>query len=98
MLHIRAEMLEGELRRVDADELQAGWGVLLVPALHVGQRAQDVYAGVGPEVHDADLAPQRRGVERRRGVQPFLDQEWWCPRSGGLCRLRAHRKDGGIEC
>ena len=95
MLHIRAQMLEGEFRRVDADELQAGRRVLLVPALQVGQRAQDVDAGVGPEVHDADLAPQRRGVERRRGVQPFLDQEWWCARSSGLGRLRARARRGG---
>ena len=97
MLHIRAQVLEGELRRVDADELQAGRRVLLVPALQVGQRAQDVDAGVGPEVHDADLAPQCRGVERRRGVQPFLDGEWWCARSSGLGRLPVRARRGGAE-
>ncbi len=44
--------------------------VLLRPGAHIGQRAQAVDAGIGPEVDQHDLAAQAFGRERRR-VQPF---------------------------
>ena len=50
--------LEGELRRVDADDRQALGAVALVPGLEVGQRAQAVDAGVRPEVDEHDAAAQ----------------------------------------
>ena len=54
--------LEPELRGVRADQRHAEVGVLLVPRAPVGQGAQPVDAGVGPEV-DEDDAP----AETRRG-------------------------------
>ena len=62
-------LLEGELGRVDADDDQALVLVLLGPGANVGQGAQAVDAGVGPEIDDHDLAAQllrRQG----RGVDP----------------------------
>ena len=62
-------VLEVELRRVDADRGQPLVGVLGGPGAYVGQRAQPVDAGVGPEVDEDDPAPQSLGRQRVR-VQP----------------------------
>ena len=59
-LHVAGVLLEGELRRVDADDRQPGVAVARVPRLEVGQRADAVDARVGPEVDQHDAAAQRR--------------------------------------
>ena len=69
---VLVNLLELELRRVDAENHQAALGVFVVPRFHVGQRADAVYAGVRPEIHQNDLAfvPHPRERERR-GVYPL---------------------------
>ena len=66
--------LEGELGRVHADDDEAVAPVARVPGLEVGQRAQAVDAGVGPEVDEHDLAAQRSQAERLAAgrVEPAL--------------------------
>src|SRR4051794_11036817 len=49
-LDIRSGALEAELRRVDTDDLQAPRSVLLMPAVHIGQRPSPVDTGVGAEL------------------------------------------------
>ena len=51
-----------ELRRVHADHHQSLVLVLLGPGADIGQRAQPVDAGVGPEIDEHDLAAQAGGV------------------------------------
>ena len=69
--HVAGVALEGELRRVHADDRQPVRPVRAVPGLQVRQRAQAVDAGVGPEVDEHDPAAQ--GAERQRaGVEPAL--------------------------
>jgi hypothetical protein len=62
-------LLEAELGRVDADHGQAVVPVLGCPGPQVGERAQPVDAGVGPEVDEDDLSAQALGRERV-GVEP----------------------------
>ena len=62
-------VLEVELRRMDADRGQPLSRVLRIPGADVGQRAQPVDAGVGPEVDEDDPTPQPLGRQRVR-VQP----------------------------
>ena len=50
--------LEGELGRLDADDHEPLAAVLRVPGLEVGERADAVDAGVGPEVDQHDVAAQ----------------------------------------
>ena len=50
LLDVPGNMLEGEFGRVHADDDEPRVPVRLVPALHVGQRANAVDAGVRPEV------------------------------------------------
>ncbi len=59
-------LLEGELGRVDADDDETGVFVLVVPGLDVGEGAETVDAGVGPEV-DEDYFALKRCVESARG-------------------------------
>ena len=71
---VRGFALERELGAVDADDRQAVFAVALVPGLQVGQRADAVDAGVGPEVDEDDPAPQAAQRQRltARGVEPLL--------------------------
>ena len=62
-LDVAGVVLERELRRVDADDDEPVVAVLLVPGLEIGQRAQAVDAGVGPEVDQHDLAAQVAAIE-----------------------------------
>ena len=66
--------LERELGRLDADDHEPLAPVLRVPGLEVGERADAVDAGVGPEVDQHDVAAQpgerQRPVARR--VEPVL--------------------------
>src|SRR5262249_41140456 len=54
-------VLEGELRRVDANDHQALRAVSLRPRPNVRERAQPVDAGVGPDVDEHDLPPESFG-------------------------------------
>ena len=75
--HVRRHMLEGELRRVHADDHEPLVVIRGVPRLQVGERAQAVDARVRPEVDEHDLAramtrgqrlrvdPRAVGVDRR---------------------------------
>ena len=85
LLHVRGLLLERELGRVDADHGEPVLVVLLVPGLDVGQRADAVDAGVGPEVDEHDLPPEL--VEAQRlvagGVEPVLG-------AGEVRRLEVH--------
>src|ERR1700679_2164463 len=77
-------MLEAELRRVDADDLQAEWAVFGVPALQIDHGTAAVDAGIGPEVDQDDLAAQSVECERRGGVDPpagFLERRCGVPGS-----------------
>ncbi len=62
-------LLEGEFRGVHTDDHQALVPVPLGPGLDIGDRAQAVDAGIGPEVDQHHLALQRLGG-KRRAVQP----------------------------
>ena len=93
---VATSLLEGELRRVHADHHQALILVLLGPGLDVGQRAQAVDAGVGPEVDQHDLALAGSAVsggELSQAIAPASDGT--CPTgsaagaAGGL-----HRRGG----
>src|SRR5262249_36469430 len=53
--HVRRIFLEAELRRMDADDNQAGILVLFRPRLDVGKLAQAVNTRVSPEVDHHDL-------------------------------------------
>jgi hypothetical protein len=61
--------LEGELRRMHAEDDQPLVPVLLRPRPNVRECAEPVDAGVGPEVDDDD-APAQRGGRQRLGVEP----------------------------
>ena len=67
--HVRRALLEGKLRRVHADDHQAGLLVLVGPGAKVGQGAQAVDARVGPEVDQHHLAAQAF-MGQRGGVDP----------------------------
>ena len=62
-------VLEGELRRVDADHDQPVVPVGLRPPPHVRLRAQPVDARQGPEVHQ-DHVPGQLGGAERLGIDP----------------------------
>jgi hypothetical protein len=62
-------VLEGELRRVDANHHQAVVAVGLRPSPDIRRLAQPVDAGERPHVHQDDLATQPGRVERLR-VEP----------------------------
>ena len=66
---VRGDVLEGELRRVDADDHEPVAVVVAVPGLEVRQRAQAVDARVGPEVDQDDL-PAKLAERQRRRVEP----------------------------
>jgi hypothetical protein len=57
--------LEGELRRVDADDDKAVILVLLRPCVHIRDGAQAVDAGIGPEVEHDHLALEALAREWR---------------------------------
>ena len=57
-------MLEGELRGLHADDVEAVVVVALVPGLDVGERSLAVDARVGPEVDQHHVAAQRFQRER----------------------------------
>jgi hypothetical protein len=63
--HVRFVFLEGKLRRMNADDHQAAVFVFLIPGFDVGQRAQAVDAGIGPEIDQNHFAAQR--FQRKRG-------------------------------
>src|SRR5579884_227163 len=56
--HVLEVVLKGELRRVDADHHHAVLLVFLGPRADIGQGAQPVDAGVGPEVDEDDFSSQ----------------------------------------
>jgi hypothetical protein len=60
LLDVPGNVLEGELGRVHSDDDKARVPIRVVPALHVGQRANAVDAGVRPEVDEDNLAAERR--------------------------------------
>ena len=66
LLHVGQLLLEVELRRVDADDHQAAVLVLFRPGADVGNRAQAVDTGVGPEVDEDDLSFELLRGQRRR--------------------------------
>ncbi|MCY1401498.1 hypothetical protein D9M71_166180 [compost metagenome] len=68
--HIAYIALEGEFRRVHADHHQPLVAVFVRPGFHVGQGAQAVDAGVGPEIHQHHLAAQALCAQRWR-VKPL---------------------------
>ena len=70
LLHAVDLLLEGELRRVDADHDQPVVPVGLRPRTDVRLRAQPVDAGQRPEVHEDDVAAQLGGAEWL-GVEPL---------------------------
>src|SRR5437868_2942924 len=57
-LHIRTFVLEAELRRVDADDLETMRAILGLPAFQIDHGSAAVDAGVSPEVDQHDLAAQ----------------------------------------
>ncbi len=63
--HIRLDLLERVLGRVDADDLEPLVLVGVIPTDDVGDGALAVDAGVRPEVDEYDLAAQRLQVDRR---------------------------------
>src|SRR5205823_10781243 len=69
---VRDHMLERELRRVDADDLEAVLVVRGVPRIQVRQRAEAVDARVGPEVDEDNLAAELLRRQRLR-VDPGGD-------------------------
>ena len=88
LLHIGQLLLKVELRRVDADDHQAAVLVLLRPGADVGNGAQAVDAGVGPEVDEDDLSSELlRG--QGRGVDP-------AGRAGEAVERGAANNAGGI--
>src|SRR5882724_1830512 len=58
LTYIAEVLFEGKLGRMNANYHESVLLVLLVPAAHVGQRAQAVDARVGPEVDQHDFAAQ----------------------------------------
>lgn len=72
-LYIPAIVLEGELRRVDADDLKAESTVLGLPAFQVRNGAAAIDAGVSPKVDQHDLTAQVGEGDRHRGVYPAVD-------------------------
>ncbi len=75
---------EGEFRRVHADHHQPVILVLFRPGFDIGQGAQTVDAGIGPEIHQHHLAPQLFARQWRR-IQPLR-------RAGQFGQLAFHRK------
>ena len=99
LAHVVDVLLEGELRRVHADHDQALVLVLLGPGADVGNRAQAVDAGVGPEIDQHDLALEALRRQRRR-VQPLDRAGEWRQRAldrqvVGLVRRLALHHHGG---
>ena len=62
--------LERELRRVDPDDDRALVAILLRAGLDIGQRAQAVDAGIGPEIGENDVTAQPF-CRHRRAIQPI---------------------------
>ena len=68
--HIVDVALEGKFRGVNADHHQTLVFVFFRPGPDIGQGAQAIDAGIGPEIHQHDLAAQ--GFDRQRGrIQPL---------------------------
>ena len=67
--HVVDVVLEAELGRMGTDYHQTLIAVLGRPRTDIGQRAQPVDAGVGPEIDQDDLAAQALHSQRL-GVQP----------------------------
>ncbi len=74
VLYVRGLLLEGELRRLHADDVEAVFAVGGVPRLQVGKGPDAVDAGVGPEVHEHHMSTQPAQAERviARRVEPVL--------------------------
>jgi hypothetical protein len=101
-VHVRDHVLEGELRRVDADDDEARPAVGRVPGLQVRKRAQAVDARVRPEVDEHDLPaqlldreglavdPGRDPLEVRRGAV-VLERRAGVGREAALPELRSRR-------
>ena len=88
LLHVGHLLLEVELRRVDANDHQAAVLVLLRPGADVGNGAQAVDAGVGPEVDEDDLSFELLRGQRRR-VDP-------AGRAGEAVERGAANNAGGV--
>ena len=58
LLDIFRHLLEGELGRVHADDLQPGGVVTVIPGVQVRLGAHAVDAAVRPEIDQHDLAPE----------------------------------------
>jgi hypothetical protein len=69
LAHIVNVAFKRELRSVDAYDDQPLILVLLGPRAYIGERAEPVDAGIGPEVDENDLPLQIRRAERGR-VEP----------------------------
>src|SRR6516165_4213899 len=70
VLHITDVLLEGKLRRMRANDNQSLILVLLGPGPDIRDCSEAVDAGVGPEIDQHDLAPERFG-RKRRAVDPL---------------------------
>ena len=108
VLDVAGVLLEGELRRLHADDREALAAVGGVPGLQVGERADAVDAGVGPEVdeHHVTAQPAERQRFAPRRVEPVLGAgelgrgpvlfECLCVREQGRpARVRGSRVDRG---
>jgi hypothetical protein len=69
LAHIVHVAFKRELRGVDADHDQPLILILLGPRADIGERAEPVDAGIGPEVDENDLPLHVRSAERGR-VEP----------------------------
>src|SRR5579864_6194537 len=70
-------LLEPELGRVNPDDHQSVVGVFPGPGADVGQLAEPVDAGVGPEVDQGYLSAQAVWGQRRRVEPPGRAAERW---------------------
>ncbi len=83
--------LEAEFGRVDAHDRQAGVRVFRGPGPNIGEGAEPVDAGVGPEVDEDD--PSAKPIRRQRlGVEPAgraIERAPGDPRSAGPAARRS---------
>src|ERR1700722_15020034 len=93
-LDVVSVVLERIFRRVHAPHDQTLALVFLIPALHVGEGIDAVAAGIGPEVHQHDLASQLLHGQRV-AVEPFIDTgEFGCD-DGCTIKRTCHRSAAG---
>jgi len=99
LAHVGEVFLEGELGRVHADDHEPAILVSLCPGSDVRQHAQAVDAGIGPEIHQNDLAAQVLGV-KRRCIQPLPSARQRGRRAGERQRRGGRRRrargNGGL--